>query len=64
LNWQPGEAGLVGWLLQTNVLIMISFANPLLENGPVPGPGACANRSTVGPNIARRQQDIRVCLRD
>ena len=31
LRWQPGEASLVGWLLQTKALIMIIFANVLLD---------------------------------
>ena len=33
LGWQPGEAALVGWLLQTKALIMIIFANVLLDKG-------------------------------
>jgi Kef-type K+ transport system membrane component KefB len=33
LGWQPGEASLVGWLLQTKALIMIIFANVLLDKG-------------------------------
>ena len=31
LKWQPGEAPLIGWLLQTKALIMIIFANVLLD---------------------------------
>lgn len=31
LNWPAGEAGIVGWLLQTKALIMIIFANILLD---------------------------------
>jgi len=31
LRWQPGEASLLGWLLQTKALIMIIFANILLD---------------------------------
>ena len=31
LNWQPGEASIIGWLLQTKALIMIIFANILLD---------------------------------
>ena len=31
LGWAPGEATLVGWLLQTKALIMIIFANILLD---------------------------------
>ena len=31
LQWQPGEAALVGWLLQTKALIEIIFVNVLLD---------------------------------
>jgi Kef-type K+ transport system membrane component KefB len=31
LQWPPGDAGLIGWLLQTKALIMIIFANVLLD---------------------------------
>ena len=31
LKWQPGEASVIGWLLQTKALIMIIFANVLLD---------------------------------
>lgn len=31
LGWAPGEAGVIGWLLQTKALIMIIFANILLD---------------------------------
>lgn len=31
LGWPPGEARLVGWLLQTKALILIIFANILLD---------------------------------
>ncbi|GAP39014.1 cation:proton antiporter [Piscinibacter sakaiensis] len=31
LGWPRGEAGLIGWLLQTKALIMIIFANVLLD---------------------------------
>ncbi len=31
LKWQPGEGALIGWLLQTKALIMIIFANVLLD---------------------------------
>ena len=31
LNWQKGEASIIGWLLQTKALIMIVFANVLLD---------------------------------
>jgi Kef-type K+ transport system membrane component KefB len=31
LNWSPGEASIIGWLLQTKALIMIIFVNILLD---------------------------------
>ena len=31
LKWQKGEASIIGWLLQTKALIMIVFANVLLD---------------------------------
>jgi Kef-type K+ transport system membrane component KefB len=31
LKWEPGEASVIGWLLQTKALIMIIFANILLD---------------------------------
>ena len=31
LRWRPGEAGLIGWLLQTKALIMIIFVGILLD---------------------------------
>jgi Kef-type K+ transport system membrane component KefB len=31
LKWQPGEASTIGWLLQTKALIMIIFANILMD---------------------------------
>jgi len=31
LKWRPGEASLIGWLLQTKALIMIIFVNILLD---------------------------------
>ncbi len=33
LKWKPGEASIIGWLLQTKALIMIIFANVLLDKG-------------------------------
>ena len=31
LKWEKGEASMIGWLLQTKALIMIIFANVLLD---------------------------------
>lgn len=33
LGWKKGEAAVIGWLLQTKALIMIIFANVLLDKG-------------------------------
>ena len=33
LRWAPGEASIIGWLLQTKALIMIIFSNILLDKG-------------------------------
>jgi Kef-type K+ transport system membrane component KefB len=35
LGWPRGEATLIGWLLQTKALIMIIFANILLDKGVI-----------------------------
>jgi Kef-type K+ transport system membrane component KefB len=35
LGWAKGEAGLIGWLLQTKALIMIIFANVLLDKAVI-----------------------------
>ncbi len=35
LDWPKGEAGLIGWLLQTKALIMIIFANILLDKAVI-----------------------------
>ncbi|MBL8311280.1 MAG: cation:proton antiporter [Burkholderiales bacterium] len=37
LRWQPGEASIIGWLLQTKALIMIIFANILLDKKIITG---------------------------
>jgi Kef-type K+ transport system membrane component KefB len=38
LGWQRGEASLIGWLLQTKALIMIVFANVLLDKQIITSP--------------------------
>ncbi|PKP69585.1 MAG: cation/H(+) antiporter, partial [Alphaproteobacteria bacterium HGW-Alphaproteobacteria-5] len=35
LGWAKGEAGIIGWLLQTKALIMIIFANILLDRAVI-----------------------------
>jgi Kef-type K+ transport system membrane component KefB len=37
LKWAPGEAAVIGWLLQTKGLIMIIFANILLDKNIITG---------------------------
>lgn len=37
LKWQPGEGDLIGWLLQTKGLVMIIFANVLLDKQLISG---------------------------
>lgn len=37
LGWKPGEASMIGWLLQTKALIMIIFANILLDKNLITG---------------------------
>jgi len=38
LGWQRGESSLIGWLLQTKALIMIIFANILLDKHVITSP--------------------------
>ena len=35
LKWQPGEGALIGWFLQTKGLVMIIFANVLLDKAMI-----------------------------
>jgi Kef-type K+ transport system membrane component KefB len=35
LRWQPGEVSIIGWLLQTKGLIMIIFANILMDKSVI-----------------------------
>ncbi len=35
LRWRPGEASIIGWLLQTKALIMIIFVNILMDKGVI-----------------------------
>ncbi len=37
LNWAPGDASIIGWFLQTKALIMIVFANILLDKNLITG---------------------------
>lgn len=42
LKWQKGEAAIIGWLLQTKALIMIIFANVLLDKQIISNTGFTA----------------------
>lgn len=70
LRWAPGEAAIIGWLLQTKALIMIIFANVLLDKAIISSETftallLMAVASTmltvpmVAPKLARLQELIR-----
>jgi Kef-type K+ transport system membrane component KefB len=65
LGWQPGEAWLIGWLLQTKALIMIIFANILLDRGILTSASftalllmAVASTMLTMPIVARRLRSV------
>ena len=68
LGWAPGEAFLIGWLLQTKALIMIIFSNILLDVGVITGDTFTAlllmavgstmlTVPVVAPRLGRRLRD-------
>ena len=66
LKWQPGEASLIGWLLQTKALIMIIFSNVLLDKGIITNATftalllmAVASTMLTVPVVSPRLQRIR-----
>lgn len=70
LKWQPGESALIGWLLQTKGLVMIIFANVLLDKGLITAEtftafllmAVASTMLTVpmaAPRLARLQQIVR-----
>jgi len=70
LRWAPGEASIIGWLLQTKALIMIIFVNILLDKAIISSETftallLMAVASTmltvpmVAPKLARLQELIR-----
>ncbi|WP_296894724.1 cation:proton antiporter [Thiobacillus sp.] len=70
LRWAPGEAAIIGWLLQTKALIMIIFVNILLDKAIISSETftallLMAVASTmltvpmVAPKLARLQELIR-----
>ena len=69
LQWQPGEASLIGWLLQTKALIMIIFANVLLDKAVITNEAFTAlllmavgstmlTVPVVAPKLARMQEIV------
>lgn len=72
LSWPPGQARTIAWLLQTKALIMIIFANILLDYGIISGEAFTAlllmaaastmltipmvNRSQLASQLTARQQ--------
>jgi Kef-type K+ transport system membrane component KefB len=66
LKWQPGESLIIGWLLQTKALIMIIFANILLDKSLITGEMftalllmAVASTMLTIPVVSPRLQRIR-----
>jgi Kef-type K+ transport system membrane component KefB len=70
LRWAPGEASIIGWLLQTKALIMIIFANILLDKAVISSETFTAlllmavastmlTMPMVAPKLARLQALIR-----
>lgn len=69
LGWAPGEATLVGWLLQTKALIMIIFANVLLDRGVISADTftalllmAVASTMLTVPMVAPRLERMRAVI--
>jgi Kef-type K+ transport system membrane component KefB len=69
LKWQPGEAAIIGWLLQTKALIMIIFANVLLDKGIITSATftalllmAIASTMLTVPAVAPKLQRMRALL--
>ncbi len=61
LRWGPGDAWLIGWLLQTKALVMIGFASVLLDKSIITGDAftalllmAVASTMLTPPMIAPR----------
>ena len=75
LGWPRGEARLIGWLLQTKALIMIVFANVLLDKALITSATFTAlllmavastmlTIPVVKPMLARRESEAAACARD
>ena len=61
LKWPPGDASVIGWLLQTKALIMIIFANVLLDRAIITSDTftalllmAVASTMLTVPRVSRR----------
>jgi Kef-type K+ transport system membrane component KefB len=70
LGWKPGEASIIAWLLQTKALIMIIFANILLDKGIITSEAftalllmAVASTMLTVPMVAPRLARLRELLR-
>jgi Kef-type K+ transport system membrane component KefB len=70
LKWEPGEGALIGWLLQTKGLVMIIFANVLLDKQLISGEAFTAlllmavastmlTTPMVAPRLARMAHIVR-----
>jgi Kef-type K+ transport system membrane component KefB len=66
LGWRPGEGALIGWLLQTKGLVMIIFANVLLDKALISGETftalllmAVASTMLTTPLVAPRLQRMK-----
>ena len=64
LKWPPGDASVIGWLLQTKALIMIIFANVLLDRAIITSDTftalllmAVASTMLTVPRVSRRLVD-------
>ena len=69
LGWPRGEAGIIGWLLQTKALIMIIFASILLDKGIITSEAftalllmAVASTMLTVPMVAPRLAQLRGLL--
>lgn len=69
LKWQPGEASIIGWLLQTKALITIIFANVLLDKAIITSATftavllmAVASTMLTTPVVAPRLERMRALL--
>ena len=66
LGWNQGDAAVIGWLLQTKALIMIIFANVLVDRGIISDQAftalllmAVASTTLTIPLVAQRLRQVR-----